>query len=220
MGNTFSSCALPLGPGTTGLGFAAGAGTDNDIRTAIRKKYSEVAASAAGKFQYPVGRDGAYGLAYDPVLIEAAGPEFLDSFCGVGNPFSLAAIQPGDRVLDFGCGAGFDLFVAAKLAGSSGRVCGIDLTEQMTRRAEENLFRLGIKNFEVKKVDSETVPYENNTFDVVISNGVINLSPDKAAAFKEIIRVLKPAGRFQFADVVLEKELPENIAGSLEAWSQ
>jgi SAM-dependent methyltransferase len=191
-----------------------------EIRNAIRSKYAEVAVSAAGKFNYPTGKDGAKALGYDPAVIESADPRLLESFCGVGNPFTLGKIGPGDRVLDFGCGAGFDLFIAARLVGAGGLVCGIDLTQEMVERARENLSRAGIRGFEVKKVDSETIPYPDDLFDVVTSNGVINLSPHKQACFKEIHRVLKRGGRFQFADIVLENELPAGVAGSLEAWSQ
>lgn len=123
-------------------------------------------------------------------------------------------------MLDFGCGAGFDMFVASKLVGESGQVCGIDLTENMVLRARENLTRAHIEKFEIKKVDSETIPYDDHSFDVVISNGVINLAPCKQTSFREIYRVLKPCGRLQFADVVLEKDLPASLAGSAEAWSQ
>ncbi len=191
-----------------------------EIRSVIRKKYAEVAVSAEGKFQYPVGRDGANALGYDPAVIQKAGPGLLESFCGVGNPFSLGEIRQGDVVLDFGCGGGFDLFVASLLAGDSGRVCGIDLTEEMVKRAEDNLSGADTANIEIRKVDSEDIPYADNTFDVVISNGVINLSPGKSTCFSEIYRVLKPGGRIQFADVVLENELPGDLAGSLDAWSQ
>lgn len=179
-----------------------------------------MAVSAAGKFNYPTGKDGAKALGYDPAVIESAAPRLLESFCGVGNPFSLGKIRPGDRVLDFGCGAGFDLLVAAGLVGAGGLVCGMDLTQEMVERALENLSRAGVRGFEVKKVDSETIPYPDGFFDVVTSNGVINLSPHKQACFQEIHRVLKRGGRFQFADIVLENELPAGVAGSLEAWSQ
>lgn len=191
-----------------------------EIRNVIKNKYTEVAISAAGKFQYPTGKDGAISLGYDPDIIKNAAPGLLESFCGVGNPFSLGKIQHGDVVLDFGCGAGFDLFVASRLVGSSGQVCGVDLTEQMVKRAKDNLSSANITNTEVKKVDSENIPYAYHTFDVVISNGVINLSPCKNICFKEIYRVLKLGGRLQFADVVLKNELPVDLSGSLEAWSQ
>lgn len=176
--------------------------------------------SAEGKFQYPTGKDGAKALGYEPAVIESAHARFFESSCGVGNPFSLGNIRLGAAVLDFGCGAGFDLFVASKLVGESGRICGIDLTEDMVVRARENLTLAGITNFEIKKVDSETIPYDDHSFDVVISNGVINLSPCKQTSFKEIYRVLKQGGRLQFADVVLEKDLPASLTGSAEAWSQ
>jgi len=191
-----------------------------EIRNAIRNKYAEVSISAAGKFQYPTGKDGANALGYDPYIIKNAAPSLLESFCGVGNPFSLGKIQHGDVVLDLGCGAGFDLFVASRLVGESGRVYGVDLTEEMGERAKNNLADANISNVEIKKVDSENIPYADNTFDVVISNGVINLSPSKNICFKEIYRVLKPGGRLQFADVVLENALPADLSGSLEAWSQ
>jgi arsenite methyltransferase len=159
-------------------------------------------------------------LGYDSAILESAHTRFFESSCGVGNPFTLGKIQLGVTVLDFGCGAGFDLFVASKLVGESGLVCGIDLTEDMVIRARENLNLAGITNFEIKKVDSETIPYDDHFFNVVISNGVINLSPRKEISFAEIYRVLKPGGRLQFADVVLEKDLPASLAGSAESWSQ
>lgn len=192
----------------------------NGIRTAIRNKYSGVSVSAAGLFQYPTGRDGAIALGYDPDIINSAGPGLLESFCGVGNPFSLGMIRHGEAVLDLGCGAGFDMFVAGRLVGESGRVCGVDLTDEMAARAKKNLDEAHITNAEIRKVDSEHLPYPDRTFDVVISNGVINLSPCKAICFREIYRVLKPGGRFQFADVVLEHELPPDLSRSPEAWAQ
>jgi SAM-dependent methyltransferase len=190
------------------------------IRSAIRDKYAEVSVSAEGKFQYPTGRDGAIALGYDPAVLDSAHTRFFESSCGVGNPFSLGNIGYGATVLDFGCGAGFDLFAASRLVGEGGKVCGIDLTEDMVVKARENLALAGLTNFEIKKVDSETIPYDEHSFDVVISNGVINLSPRKESSFAEIYRVLKPGGVLQFADVVLENDLPASLTGSAEAWSQ
>ncbi len=191
-----------------------------EIRKAIRDKYAEVSISAEGKFQYPTGKDGAKALGYDPAILESAHTRFFESSCGVGNPFSLGKIRRGAALLDVGCGAGFDLFVASKLVGESGLVCGIDLTEDMVLKARENLNLADITNFEIKKVDSEIIPYDDHSFDVVISNGVINLSQRKEISFAEMYRVLKPGGRLQFADVVLEKDLPASLAGSAESWAQ
>jgi len=179
-----------------------------------------VAISSEGKFKYPTGRAGVEALAYNPLFIIEAPASLLRSFCGVGNPFAVGEILPGSNVLDIGSGAGFDLYVAKRLAGESGRVCGIDLTREMVDRARENLAGCGMSSIELIHVSSDEIPYSDNTFDTVISNGVINLSPCKQELFQEIFRVLKNGGKLQFADVVLEKELPDTLAGSLEAWSQ
>jgi len=192
----------------------------DEIRNAIRNKYAGVSVSAAGKFQYPTGKDGAKALGYEPTLIQNAPPGLIESFCGVGNPFSLGKIGRGDVILDYGSGAGFDLFVASTLVGTTGRVCGVDLTEQMVDRSRNSIAGANISNVEIRKVDSENIPYADATFDVVISNGVINLSPVKNVCFREIYRVLKRGGRLQFADVVMENEMPSDLSGSIEAWSQ
>jgi arsenite methyltransferase len=132
----------------------------------------------------------------------------------------LSAIGPGATVLDIGSGAGFDLYVASRLVGKSGKVCGIDLTEEMVDLARHSLAETGQTNIEITHISSEEIPYSDNTFDAVISNGVINLSPCKEELFKDIFRVLKNGGRLQFADVVLEKKIPGSLVGSAEAWSQ
>lgn len=192
----------------------------DQIRALIRHKYAEVSISSAGKFLYPVDKDGAKALGYDPDMIEDAHAKFFESSCGVGNPFSIGLIEPGDAVLDYGCGAGSDLFVAAKLVGDSGRVCGIDLTLEMVERARENFTPAGVRNFEIIKVDSETIPYNDHSFDVALSNGVINLSPHKPISFEEIYRVLKTGSTLLCTDIVLGKALPASLLGSAEAWSQ
>lgn len=144
----------------------------------------------------------------------------MSSFCGVGNPFTISRIEKGSFVLDVGCGAGFDLFVASKLVGENGKVCGVDLTEEMVARARKNLAAMQVENADIHLISSEQLPFSDDSLDVVISNGVINLSPNKPQFFAEILRVLKPRGRLQFADIILEKALPPHLASSVESWSQ
>lgn len=186
----------------------------------IRKKYSEVSISAEGKFQYLTGKEGALALGYEPSILKDIQPKLLNAFCGVGNPFLIGEIRQGSIILDVGCGAGFDLIVASHLTGPNGQVYGIDLTKEMIYRARNNLEKIGASNIEIKHVDTEKIPFKNQMFDLVISNGVINLSPRKQELFKEIFRVLKPGGRLQFADIVAEDKIPSSLTGSLEAWSQ
>jgi arsenite methyltransferase len=190
------------------------------ILSAVRKKYSEVSASAKGYFKYPVGREGARVLGYDKELFEDLPDELLGSFCGVGNPFAINPIEEGSVVLDIGCGAGFDLYAASLFVGEQGKVAGVDLTREMVDRARTNIAALNVKNAEVHLVSSELLPFAGDTFDNVISNGVINLSPRKQALFTEIFRALKPGGRLQFADIILEKPLPAHLATNVESWSQ
>jgi ubiquinone/menaquinone biosynthesis C-methylase UbiE len=158
-------------------------------------------------------------MGYDLSVIETLPSDILKSFCGVGNPFSLGPVHAGETILDIGCGTGFDLINAGHLTGPGGKVCGIDLTPEMVKKARENMERVQLLNAEIKHAESDSIPYNDNTFDVVISNGALNLTPFKEKSFKEIYRVLKSNGRFQFADIVLRQELPSRIADSPQAWS-
>lgn len=159
-------------------------------------------------------------MGYEKAVYQGLPQEVLASFCGVGNPFSLGPISSGSSILDIGCGAGFDLVVASKLVGDTGTVAGVDLTAEMTKKASKNLETLGINNAVVHQTETEILPFEDSSFDVVISNGVINLSPDKKRLFGEIYRVLKVNGTLQFADIILEKALPPEQSQSVESWSQ
>jgi SAM-dependent methyltransferase len=189
------------------------------IQDGIRNKYAEVSQSAEGKFAYPTGRAGAVFLGYPPSIVESVPDEILRSFCGVGNPFSLGEIKPGEAVLDVGCGAGFDMIVARRLTGSAGRIFGIDITWKMIERARKNFAQLGIGNAEIALAGSEAIPHKAASFDVVISNGVLNLSPLKGESYKEIYSVLKENGRFQFVDIILGDGHQEQDACSIDAWS-
>lgn len=190
------------------------------IRKAIQGKYAKVSRSAKGMFQYPVGRAGAETLGYDDVVLQDAPDALLESFCGVGNPFALGEIVDGETVLDIGCGTGFDLYVASHLVGDNGKVYGLDFTPEMAERARNNLSQANVTNQEIRIASVEDMPFDDSMFDVVISNGVLNLSPHKDKAFQEVYRVMKPKGRLQFSDVVLKEDLPPGLAGSAEAWSQ
>jgi len=190
-----------------------------DIRDSVRRKYAEISQSAEGKFNYPSGKDGAIALGYDLAAVQNMSDEIMESFCGVGNPFTLGPLRTGDSVLDVGCGAGLDLIIARHLVGSSGQVSGIDLTPEMVAKAKRNVELAGLVNYEIRLADAGSIPYDDGTFDVIISNGVLNLSPDKEKSFKEIYRVLKPGGRLQFADIVRKADLPGSVANSLAAWS-
>ena len=192
----------------------------DEIRNAVRQRFAEVSCSAEGKCRYPTGKTGAEALGYDPRPIREAPDVMMASFCGVGNPFSLGEIRLGEAVLDVGCGAGFDIFCASRLVGTEGNVCGIDITPEMVEKAKANLVQAGVSNTEVQVGNSEDIPFDDNTFDVVTSNGVLNMSPLKKDTYREILRVLKPDGRLQFADLVLRGDLAPEDLESLDAWSQ
>ena len=198
--------------------------TDKDaalIREGIRRKYSQVAASGpASCFRYPTGEAGVRQQHYPLDLIRDFPPAVIDSFCGVGNPFSLGPIYAGEAVLDIGCGGGFDSLVAARMVGPEGRVVGIDVTQEMIGKARANLALLNLPHVSFQVAAAEFLPFPDNDFDVVISNGVFNLTLDKARALEEVHRVLKPGGRLLLADMVQVAALPPDKAGKVENWYQ
>ena len=191
------------------------------VRQGIKEKYDRVAAAGSGGcFQYPTGKDGMDLQGYPPEVIRDFPPEVLAAFCGVGNPFSLGPLNPGDAVLDIGCGAGVDSLVAARLVGEGGRVTGIDVTDAMIERARANQARLGLKHVRFQVGEAEALPFPDATFDAIISNGVFNLTFNKEKALQETHRVLKPGGRLMLADMVLVAALPPDQAGKVENWFQ
>ena len=191
------------------------------VRQGIKEKYGRVAAAGSGGcFQYPTGKAGMELQGYAPELIKIFPPEVLDVFCGVGNPFSLGPLAPGDAILDIGCGAGVDSLVAARLVGEGGRVTGIDATPAMIERARAHQARLGLANVTFQVGEAEALPFPDATFDAVISNGVFNLTLDKEKALKETHRGMKPGGRLLLADMVLVAALPPDLSDKVENWFQ
>lgn len=179
-----------------------------DIRSSVREKYHKVAVSPAGLFRYPTGEASARGLGYPPDLIAAVPLAVRERFVGLGNPFALGPVRPGEALLDLGCGAGFDAFIAAQLVGPEGRVVGIDLSPEMVAVAEAGRAEAGLPQVEFREAAIEALPFPDASFDVALSNGVLNLVPDKPAALREVFRVLRPGGRLQACDMSLAGEEP------------
>ncbi len=173
------------------------------IREGIAEKYRKVAVSPEGLFRYPTGEKSARGLGYAPDLVAAIPKPIRERFVGVGNPFALGPILQGEAVLDLGCGAGFDAFIAAQLVGPAGRVVGIDLSPEMLAMAEAGLKAADFSNLEFRLAQVEDLPFPGESFDVALSNGVLNLIPDKPKALGEVFRVLRPGGRLQACDIGL-----------------
>ena len=190
------------------------------IEEGIRGKYTKVSDSPEGLFQYPTGRAGLEALDYDSELIQALPDSAVASYCGVGNPFTLGVIRKGDAVLDIGCGAGIDTIVAAMMVGPAGTVAGIDMVPEMLARARENLRMTDLKNVIFEEAYGEKLPFADDGFDVVISNGVFNLIPDKAKALSEVVRVLKPGGRLMMVDQILVGELSSEIKARVANWAK
>ena len=190
------------------------------IHTKILEKYARAAVSPAGSFSYPTGVQGLRQLGYPEDWWRDFPPALLESFCGVGNPFSLGPLQSGEVVLDIGCGAGFDVAVAAHLVGPEGRVAGIDISPDMVTRAWELSALLPFRTLSFQVASAESLPFPARFFDVVTSNGAFNLVIDKDTAAQEILRVLKPGGRLHLADMVLVAPLPTERANRIDNWYQ
>lgn len=190
-----------------------------ELRAAVREKYRVVSRQPCGHFSYPTGRESLTRLGYAPEWLAGVPAEVADGFVGVGNPFSVRRVGRGERVLDVGCGCGFDAFVVGSLVGPEGQAVGLDITREMLERPRAALARTPATHVQFREGSVEALPFQDASFDLVISNGVLNLVPDKDAAFREIARVLRPGGDFVAADLIVVQTIPEEVLASMDAWS-
>jgi arsenite methyltransferase len=188
------------------------------LKSEIKKTYASVSDEPGKDFIFPTGRSWAEDLDYPPELVNVPEPA-VESFAGVANPFALGRLHPGERVLDLGSGAGTDSLVAAQMVGGEGRVTGIDMTPAMLAKARAAAAELGVANVEFVEGEAERLPFSDASFDVVISNGVIDLIPDKDAVFSELHRVLAPGGRIQIADVTIQNPVSEEGRRNIDLWT-
>jgi SAM-dependent methyltransferase len=193
--------------------------SDDDLRAAVLERFAAVASSPGQEKKFPVGPGSARKLGYDPGEIDALPAPVAESFCGVGNPLGLGGALPGQTVLDLGSGSGLDSLLAARRVGPTGKVIGVDLCPEMVEKARRNALPLGLGNVEFVTAGIEHVPLPGGSADVVISNGVFNLCPDKPAVLAEAFRVLRPGGRLQMADVLLEEGVTPEQVTRKGAWS-
>ena len=189
------------------------------LREQVVEKYREVATDPHRSYHFHTGASLAARLGYEQAAVDALPDCAVESFAGVGNPFSIRRLQAGERVVDVGSGAGFDAFIAAGHVGDSGRVVGVDMTPEMLAKSRATAAALGRTNVEFREGLAEQLPLEDGWADVVIPNGVINLCADKQAVFEEIWRVLKPGGWLQFADIANGRPVPPEALRDIDLWT-
>ena len=188
------------------------------LKSEIRKTYASVSQEPEREFIFPTGRAWAEDLDY-PAELARVPETAVESFAGVANPFSLGRLERGARVLDLGSGAGTDSLVAAQMVGPEGSVVGIDMTPEMLAKARAAAAELGVRNVEFVEAEAESLPFADGSFDVIISNGVIDLIPDKDTVFVELSRVLAPGGRIQIADVTIQNPVSEEGRRNIDLWT-
>jgi arsenite methyltransferase len=188
------------------------------LKSEIKKTYASVSQDPTRDFIFPTGRAWAEDLGY-PAELAAVPESAAESFAGVANPFFLGRLSLGERVLDLGSGAGMDSLVAAQMVGAKGSVIGIDMTPEMLEKARASAEAMGVGNVSFVEGQVEALPFDDDSFDVVISNGVIDLVPDKDAVFAELFRVLTPGGRLQIADVTIQQPVSEEGKRNIDLWT-
>jgi SAM-dependent methyltransferase len=194
-------------------------GLDVDaLRQAIQEEYTLVAVNPGGDFHFHTGRRLAAILAYDDEWLDGVPEATIASFAGTGNPFSLGRIAEGEHVLDVGCGAGIDSIIAARMVGATGAVIGVDMTPAMLEKARKSAKEADVHNVDFRQGLAESLPLADGWADVVISNGVLNLFPDKLSGLREMARVLKPGGRLQVGDIIVQKAVPEKGKQDINLW--
>ncbi len=190
------------------------------IDKGVRARYAKAAQSPAGIFRFPTGRAGLQALHYDPAYLGKLPDEVAESYCRVGNPFAMGAVSQGWRVLDVGSGAGVDAIIAAQMTGPDGSVVGMDVVPEMVERARRNAEAAGTANVEFLQGSAEELPFGPDEFDLIISNGALNLVVDKPKALAELFRVLEPGAALQVADQILVGELPSDMNAICSAWAR
>jgi SAM-dependent methyltransferase len=191
----------------------------SELRAAIRAEYEWVALEPQRGFHFHTGRPLARLLGYKDEWLAGIPEASIESFAGTGNPFSLGRPRPGERAVDVGSGAGIDSLIAARMVGPAGRVIGVDMTPAMLNKARRAASEAGLRNLEFREGLAEALPVPDGWADVVISNGVLNLMPDKSAALREMARVLKPTGRLQIGDILVHKPVPEDAKADISLWT-
>ena len=192
---------------------------EDQLRVEIQKHYAEVATSPNHEFHFHTGREAARQVGYDDAIIDEIPDEVIASFAGVANPFHFGLPRSGETVLDVGSGGGVDAIIAAKAVGPEGRVIGVDMTPEMIDAARRNSDRMSLSNVEFREGLIERLPVDAQTVDLVISNGVLNLMVDKHGAYRQLERVLKPGGRFQIADICVDKPVSEEAKRNIDLWT-
>ena len=189
------------------------------LREQVSAKYREVALTPEQGFHFHTGRPLATMLGYEAGDLDWLPPGTVDSFAGTGNPLSVGVPSEGATILDLGCGAGFDTLLAARKVGPAGSVIAVDMTEAMLERTRQGAAIVGVPHVDVRHGYAEQLPVDDASVDMVISNGVINLCPDKVAVMREIHRALRPGGRIQIGDIFVHKEVPQDAKDDIDLWS-